>query len=139
MKKLNKMSSQRSPYLLRTRNSPDTMAEPYEFTLGSVSQVNFALTPGRAYSSNTLDLTSKIVITVFNGAITKLTVSFDKNSQDIFIFQSQLKKRATNTGWNIEAGDIIMIPDFNRDETIRTFSWNVDVLLKKTLRILLTI
>ena len=133
------MSSQRSPYLLRTRNCPDTMAEPSEFTLGSVTQVNFALTPGRVYSSNTLDLTSKIVITAFNGAITELTVSFDRNSQDISIFQSQLKKRATNTGWNIEAGDIIMIPDFNKDETIRTFSWNVDVLLKKTLRILLTI
>ena len=139
MKKLNKMSSQRSTYLLRTRNSPDTMTEPSEFTLGSVTQVNFALTPGRVYSSNTLDLTSKIVITAFNGAITELTVSFDRNSQDISIFQSQLKKRATNTGWNIEAGDIIMIPDFNKDETIRTFSWNVDVLLKKTLRILLTI
>ena len=115
------------------------MAEPSEFTLGSVTQVNFALTPGRVYSSNTLDLTSKIVITAFNGAITKLTVSFDRNSQDISIFQSQLKKRATNTGWNIEAGDIIMIPDFNKDETIRTFSWNVDVLLKKTLSIFLTI
>jgi len=71
--------------------------------------MSFSLTPGR--NGDVLDLTNKIGISAFRTGIVSLQMSFDENSKDISLFQSQLNRRANTSGWNFKAGDILNTPD----------------------------
>ena len=67
--------------------------------------MSFSLTPGR--NEDVPDLTNKIGISAFRTGIASLQISFDGNSKDISLFQSQLNRRANTSGWNFKAGDIL--------------------------------
>ena len=75
----------------------------------------FALTPGRA-NTDVLNLASKLGITTFYSGSAPLTVPFDGNSNDISILQSQINRRATNSGWNYMTGDILTIKNTKKKD-----------------------
>jgi len=81
----------------------------------AASTPKFALTPGRA-NTNVLDLASKLGISAFHSGSAPLTVPFDGNSKDISMLQSQINRRATNSGWNYLTGDILTIKNIKNED-----------------------
>ena len=80
----------RSPILLRRKS------------IGSKSDMTtpkFALTPDRV-NIHVLNLASKIGIAAFHSSSAHLTVPFDGKFKDISMLQSQINRRATDSGWN---------------------------------------
>ena len=71
----------------------------------------FALTPGQLNPNDILDLSDKLGRDTYNKAIQPLDIKFDGDSKNINLFQTQLSRRAENSGWNKGSGDIINISD----------------------------
>ena len=77
--------------------------------------VVFALTPGSLNANDIVDLSSKPGCDLYSKATTSITIPFDGSSKNINLFQSQLLRKAENTGWNSGTCDILTITDTNGD------------------------
>ena len=75
----------------------------------------FSLTPGRT-NTDVLNLASKLGITAFYSGSAPLTVPFDGNSKDISMLQSQINRRAANSGWNYMTGGILTIKNTKKED-----------------------
>ena len=66
-------------------------------------------------ANDIVNLSSKSGRDLYNKATTVITIPFDGSSENINLFQSQLLRRAENTGLNSGIGDILTIPGANGD------------------------
>ena len=95
----------RSPIPIRSKNKTRMTNETPKF----------ALTPGRA-NTDVLNPASKLGIAAFHSGSAPLTVPFNGNSKEISMLQSQINRRATNSGWNYMTGDILTIKNTKKED-----------------------
>ena len=76
-----------------------------------VTPVVFALTPETINAIQIINLSSKIGILVYNQLTTSPTIPIAGNSKNINLLQSHLERSATNAGWNVGTGNILLVAD----------------------------
>ena len=79
---------------------------------------SFALTPGQIEAEKSLDMNSKLGREIYHKVIQPLKVSFDGDSKNTKMFQSQLLRKVEIYGWDASTGNILSVPDKGKDPKI---------------------